>query len=346
MWQAGRGERTQAGLRSVLVIGAGIGATAAVVFVLQSCPFAVTTTLISLVAAAAANHVVALLTRLRVPRWAAIALVVLGAGGLLAALALFLEPIVVAQTRNLVEALPKILRSALGSSWVQRLFPRATSADTQLAQILAGAATPALAALGSVLSFAATVVTTLVLTIFMLTFGPTLLDAVLGWFRPERRTALGVALVQLYNGIGGYLAGLSLVCAINAAITTAFLGFFGSRFFVPLGLLSGVSSLVPYAGPLVTGSFISLVAGVTMDLGHGVLVALYFLAYGQLEGHVLAPLILRRTVHVNPLLLLMSILFMAELAGVVGAILAVPLVIAAQIVMRIRHQLWPQREAS
>ena len=62
--------------------------------------------------------------------------------------------------------------------------------------------------------------------------------------------------------------------------------------------------------------------------------AIYFVLYGQLEGNVLAPLIYRRTVDVNPLVTLLAILFMAEFIGIAGAILAVPVAAAGQIVMR------------
>ena len=60
----------------------------------------------------------------------------------------------------------------------------------------------------------------------------------------------------------------------------------------------------------------------------------YFLLYGQLEGNVLAPLVFRRTVHVNPLLILLAVLFCAELAGIVGAVVAVPVAATIQIIAR------------
>jgi predicted PurR-regulated permease PerM len=56
--------------------------------------------------------------------------------------------------------------------------------------------------------------------------------------------------------------------------------------------------------------------------------------YGQVEGNILGPLIFRRTVHVNPLIVLLSIIFFSEIAGIIGAILAVPLTAAIQIVLR------------
>ena len=60
----------------------------------------------------------------------------------------------------------------------------------------------------------------------------------------------------------------------------------------------------------------------------------YFLLYGQLEGNVLGPFVFRRTVHLDPLVTLLGVLFLAELLGIAGAVVAVPAVALAQIVLR------------
>jgi predicted PurR-regulated permease PerM len=83
--------------------------------------------------------------------------------------------------------------------------------------------------------------------------------------------------------------------------------------------------MIPYAGPLVVGTLISIFALVTSGVWHGVAAAIYFVTYGQIEGNILGPLVFRRTVHVNPLVVTLSILFLGELAGVPGAIAAVPI---------------------
>jgi predicted PurR-regulated permease PerM len=66
----------------------------------------------------------------------------------------------------------------------------------------------------------------------------------------------------------------------------------------------------------------------------GLLVLGYFVLYGQLEGNVLGPFVFRRTVHLDPLVTLLGILFLAELLGIAGAVVAVPAVALAQIVVR------------
>jgi predicted PurR-regulated permease PerM len=84
----------------------------------------------------------------------------------------------------------------------------------------------------------------------------------------------------------------------------------------------------------VAGATISLMALVTMGLWKGIACVIYFVVYGQLEGNVLGPLVFRRTVHVNPLVVTLSILFFGEIFGLVGAVLAVPITAALQIVVR------------
>ena len=88
----------------------------------------------------------------------------------------------------------------------------------------------------------------------MLIFGGRLVHAAVAEARPERRPVYEKVLEKIYQSIGGYLGGLTLICLVNATLTTTFLAIDGVPFFLPLGLLAGLSSLVPYAGPLVAGT--------------------------------------------------------------------------------------------
>ena len=217
--------------------------------------------------------------------------------------------------------------------------------------MLEGAATPILTALGGILTLAGALVTIFFLTVFMLIFGGRVIRAALAEARPERRQIYESVLHKIYRSIGGYLSGLTLICTINATLTTTFLAINRVPFFLPLGILSGASSTIPYAGPFVTGTLISLIALVTGGAWHGLASAIYFILYGQLEGNVLSPLIFRRTVHVNPLVVTVSVLFLGEIAGIIGAIVAVPVVAALQIIVREilrerRQQLELQRNAN
>jgi len=177
-------------------------------------------------------------------------------------------------------------------------------------------------------------VTVAFLSVFMLIFGGRLVEAVVGEARAERQAFYKEVAHKIYLTLGGYLGGLLLICLANATLATTFLAIDGVPFFLPLGILAGLSSMVPYAGPLVVGTLISLIAFATKGTWHGVAAAIYFVSYGQVEGNILGPLIFRRTVHVNPLVVTLSVLFLGELAGVMGAVVAVPIAATLQIVLR------------
>ena len=198
----------------------------------------------------------------------------------------------------------------------------------------AGAVAPVLTAIGSVLSALGALVTLLLLAIFMLLFGRDLVAALLAEASPSNRQRYERIVEKVYSSVGGYVGGVIGICSINATLTTVFLAIIGMPFFLPLGILSGFSSAIPYAGPLVAGSSITLFALITGGPVKALVTGVYFVLYGQLEGSVLSPLIFRHTVHINPLVTTLAILFMAEFMGLPGAIIAVPAAATAQILIR------------
>jgi predicted PurR-regulated permease PerM len=301
---------------------------------------ALTLTASALMIAVALNHGVAALMRRRVPRPWAIAAVVLAAAGVITALAFTVIPPAVKQAKALVMGLPDIIRSARATRVFHVLDDRLhiakslLSFEQRLPQMLEETAAPILTLLGGVLSAVAAIVTVAVLAIFMLIFGGTLVHELLQETLPARRPRYNTIVEKTYDSIGGYLMGLGLICFTNATLTTTFLAIVGVPFFLPLGIVSGLSSLVPYAGPAVVGATVTMISLATGGVGTGIASAIYFVAYGQLEGQVLAPLVFRRTVHVNPLVVILSVVFFGELAGIIGAVLAVPTAAALQIVVR------------
>jgi predicted PurR-regulated permease PerM len=324
----------------VFTVCFGILVVAAVVAALANALVAVTLTGAAVLISVALDHAVRRLMARGVRHSLAVATVVVGLLAAMTALGLTLIPPAVSQAKQLIKDAPSFIHSARGSRWFHmldvrfHLAERVQDAELHLPEMLEGAASPLLAALGGVLSGVAAVVTILFLVVFMLIFGERLVRGAVAEARPEHRAMYEDVLGKIYQSIGGYLGGLLLICSINTVLTTTFLAIDRLPFFLPLGILAGLSSTVPYAGPFVTGTLISLLALATQGLWHGVAAAIYFIAYGQLEGNILGPLIFRRTAHVNPLVVTLSILFLGEIAGVVGAIVAVPVVAALQIVLR------------
>lgn len=331
---------SQVTLKTVFTVSFGLLLVLGLVQAARHAVVSLTLIAASIMIAVALDHAVAVLERRRVNRSLAIVIVCVVLLGLVVGLGFTLIPQVIDQGRQLVHDVPSFVKTARQSSLFHTLdtrfhvASRVQDAERKLPELMEGAASPLLTALGSVVSAIGAVITITVLVVFMLIFGGRLVRAMLAEARPHHRPIYEDLVGKIYQSIGGYLGGLALICGVNATLTTTFLAIDRVPFFLPLGILSGFSSMVPYAGPLVMGSTISLVALLTKGTWHGLAAVIYFICYGQLEGNVLGPLVFRRTVHVNPLLTTLSILLLGEIAGIFGAIVAVPVVAALQIITR------------
>jgi predicted PurR-regulated permease PerM len=333
--------RSQVSLTTVFTVCAGVLLVLAVVMFVVHSLLALTLTISAMMIAVAMHHGVALLQKqFRLPRVVAILVMTFGVLAVAVGVAFIVIPPAATQGKELVTHAQDIIGKARQTKFFARIDREYQIGDhieelrRRLPQIASGAAGQVLTIVGSVFNGVAAAVSIFFLAIFMLIFGGPLVNALLGETLPERRQRYEILVAKIYRLIGGYLGGLFLICSINAICTTTFLAILGMRFFLPLGLASGFSSLVPYAGPFVAGTTISALALVTGGLWKGIACAIYFVVYGQVEGNVLGPLVFRRTVHVNPLVVTLSILFFGEIAGLVGAVLAVPITAALQIVAR------------
>jgi predicted PurR-regulated permease PerM len=331
---------SQVSLKTVFTVTLGaLGIWAAVTFVGRTI-LALTLTIASFMIAVALNHGVALLQRRRIPRMAAVALVLLACAALVGGLGFTVIPVAVTQGKALFLRLPDLFNSVRSTRVFHGLDDRLHIArqllafEKELPKMLEGAAAPLLAVLGGMLSAVAAIASVVILTIFMLIFGGELIREAMAETLPRRHALYATLANKIYRSIGGYLLGLGLICLVNATATTTFLAIVGVPFFLPLGIMSGLSSLIPYAGPVVIGATVTLISLGTGGVGSGIASGIYFLAYGQFEGQVLSPIIFRRTVHVNPLVVVLAILFFGELAGVFGAVVAVPAAATLQILIR------------
>ena len=117
----------------------------------------------------------------------------------------------------------------------------------------------------------------------------------------------------------------------------------GVPYAVALGLLVAVLDLIPLAGATVAGV---IVVGVAFlhTVPAGIVLLIFVIVYQQLENHFLQPMIYGRTVQLSPLMVLVSVLVGAELAGILGALAAIP--VAGSIQVLVRDLLAPRQRAA
>jgi len=322
-------------LGTVFKVCLGAAAVLALVYFLLSTRVALTLALGSAMAAVLLDHAVGALVRRGLRRSWAIAVVMVAVTALLTGLGLLLIPPIVEQATALVAAAPDLLAKLQRARWFLRLdaWLRLEEQLRGSGAAAVGAVNPVLSAIGGAIIWLAGLVGSLFLAVSMLVFGRDLAASLLAEVAPPSRDRARRVARRIYHSVGGYLAGLLGICTINAILTTAYLAAIRVPFFLPLGVLSGASSLVPYVGPLVMGVAITLFALASGGGWVALAAAVFFAVYGQLEGNVLAPYVYRRTAHVNQLVTLLAILFLAELMGAAGAVVAVPVAAAAQIVV-------------
>jgi predicted PurR-regulated permease PerM len=202
-----------------------------------------------------------------------------------------------------------------------------------------GGASKLLGGAGTVVSLTRSVVTGVVgfvtivfLTFFMILEGPGWVERGLNVLPSAARPRWRDVAHQISRTVSGYVSG-NLVLSLIAGVTSALvLWLAGVPFAVALGLLVAILDLVPLAGATLAGVVLAIVAFLT-SMTAGIVVVAFFVLYQQLENHVLQPLVYGRTVQLSPLVVLIAILIGAEVAGVLGALAAIPVAGTLQILV-------------
>ena len=134
------------------------------------------------------------------------------------------------------------------------------------------------------------------------------------------------------RAVGGYLRGQLLITTILGVLIWIGLSLIGIPLATAISVLAAVFNLVPYLGPIV-GTIPAVLLGFTIGPWAAVLAVVVFVVANQLEGNVLSPLILSRSVDLHPVTVLISIMAGLGLLGFVGALLAVPTVALTKVVL-------------
>jgi predicted PurR-regulated permease PerM len=169
------------------------------------------------------------------------------------------------------------------------------------------------------------VITVVFLTYFMLLEGPRTIAGALVLLPDSTRVRCERVGKDIYRTISGYVTGNLLISVIAGTFAAVLLFAVGSSYALALGLLVAVFDLIPLAGATLGTVIVAIVVFIEIDWIRCLIVVALLIAYQQVENNLLQPLVYKRMVQLSPLAILCAVLVGAELAGIFGALLAIPI---------------------
>lgn len=290
--------------------------------------------LFALVLAAALQTVVSALEHRRWRRGLAVAATCAGVLTVLLLVAFLLVPRVAPQLEQAAEGAPGMVSDLQDSPqyrWLRehQVLERGIS---QARKNIGTAVGSLLSAAVEILSFGAALVTVAGLTAFLLVSGPASWRWILRWVPPPRRARVRGLGAKVRSAVAGYVAGALAIGAVAGLVTGITTGLLGVPYFLALAVITAALGIVPFIGAIVSGIIVVLTTFLTSGATAGAVAFLVFVAYQQLEGFVLQPLVQRRTISMNPLVVVVAVLLGTSAGGISGGVLALPITAAAQVV--------------
>lgn len=281
------------------------------------------------------------LHRRRLPRGPSTALVLVGGlavlGGLLSfVINTFINGLPGLQTQLVATftQLEPLLTGApfnLPKTWLQDIPTEIGTLISQNRDALTSGALTTAATVGEV---AAGVALALFSLIFLLYDGPQVWEFLLRAAPRLRRDRVDVAGRRAFASLVGYVRATVLVAVVDAVGIGIGLAAVGVPLVIPLAALVFLGAFIPTVGAVLTGGIAVLIALVANGPVAGLIILAVVVAVQQLEGHVLQPLLLGRAVKLHPLAVVLSVAAGLVIAGVVGALLAVPLLAVVNTAVR------------
>jgi predicted PurR-regulated permease PerM len=296
------------------------------------------------------NPIAGRLERLGINRLLATLGIMLVAVAAIAALMVLTIPTIVSELSYFIENLPLYLRKLQtlandpSRPWLSKLVgeglaetERSLGELTTLASSWLGTVLHSIWSGGEALiSFLSLAVVTPIVACYLIYDWNRMLAAIERWVPPARRETVRKLAAEIDATIAGYVRGQGTLCLILAAFYASALSLIGLRHSGLIGVSAGLLSFIPYLGSL-SGLVISVCVAIAQfwpDWTPTILVIAIFFAGQSLADYVLAPFLIGRRVHLNPVWMMFALFAFGYLFGFVGLLIAGPLAAAIGVVMR------------
>lgn len=280
-----------------------------------------------------------------VPRPAAIAMIYAAIIGLLVLLVFLIVPVISDQADNFQEEIPVQLEtlqtewegssngllSGTGAPLLARAREFLDNPDSNVA-VSTDTVQSVIPLISGVTAGIVGVVTTLVITFYYLMEKAFIRTLVIGQLDPARQPRVSRIWQDVENKVGGWMRGQLLLCLIIGVIATISYGLLDIRFWPLLGLWAGVTEIIPIVGPWI-GGIPAVIVALTQGWEKALVVGIVIVCMQSLENWFLVPRVMRGAVGLSPLTVFIAILAGTQFMGVTGAILAIPIAAAIQVIL-------------
>ena len=292
---------------------------------------------IALFLAIGLNPAVVRLRKWGLPRGLAVAVVGL-AGALLVCGGLFaLIPPLVTQSADLIENLPDYIDNLRRNEQLNQLNTEYQIIDQLKSAATAGNVTKALGGVwgGAQVVFGAlfNLLTVVVLTIYFMAAFERLTEGAYRLVPASRRRRVRLIGDEILTKVGAYMAGAIAIALIAGVSSFIFLLIAGVAYPYALAVLVAITDLIPQIGATL-GAIVVSIVGFATSVPAGIACVVFFLVYQQVENFLIYPSVMRRAVKVSDLAAIISVLLGVALLGVVGALIAIPVYAAIQLIFR------------
>jgi predicted PurR-regulated permease PerM len=291
------------------------------------------------------NPAVSRLQRMGLRRGLAVAVVGLATIAAVTGVVLALVPPIVDQGSQLTDALPEYIENLKQNKVINDLNERYDLLDKVQAaatgDTAAGAVGGVLGGVGLVLGTVFNVVTTIILMFYFLVAFDRLKNSAYRLAPASRRDRAQRLGDEMLARVGNYLSGAIVIAVIAGLSSFVFMQITNIPYPFALALMVAILDLIPQVGASL-GAIVVVLVAFFVSIPVGIAALVFFIAYQQLENWIIYPWVMRRSVNVSDLAAIISVLLGASLLGIVGALLAIPVCAAVQLI--VREVLYPRQD--
>lgn len=270
----------------------------------------------------ALSPLIDLFVKLKLPKALGIAITYIVIIGILAIMLIGFVPLLLEQSSKLIINLPSYVGQIFNIAQIDR-----TVFQSELTSLSHNILSITLAVFDNLL----TIIFLLVVTFYLLLEKDNLETRISRLFG-ARQKRVEELIVQIQDKLGAWLRGQLLLSIIIGTLSYVGLTFLNIPYALPLALVAGALEVVPVIGPIIS-AIPAIILALTVSPVLAVGVAAMFFVIQQLENHLIVPQVMKRAVGLNPLVVILAIAIGGRLLGLVGALLAVPIVVVLQIVI-------------